>query len=72
VEVDTGRWDPALLARRAEAWRGLYEGQAWVVLSFRRASVLGEWLLRAGVAHKPVRLLVVRNWWEGLDYEEVW
>jgi hypothetical protein len=72
VEVDTGRWDPALLARRAEAWRGLYEGQVWVVLSFRRASVLGEWLLRAGVAHKPVRLLVVRNWWEGLDYEEVW
>ncbi len=48
VEVDTGRWDPALLARRAEAWLGLYEGQVWVVLSFRRASVLGEWLLRNG------------------------
>jgi hypothetical protein len=72
VEVDTGRWDPALLARRAEAWRGLYEGQVWVVLSFRRASVLGEWLLRAGVVHKPVKLLVLRDWWEGLDYEEVW
>jgi hypothetical protein len=72
VEVDTGRWDPALLARRAEAWRGLYEGQAWVVLSPHRASVLGWWLLQAGVAHKPVKLLVLRDWWEGLDYEEVW
>ena len=72
VEIDAGRWDPALLARRAEAWRGLYEGQVWVVLSFRRASVLGEWLLRAGVAHKPVKLLVLRDWWEGLDCEEVW
>ncbi|WP_157969057.1 hypothetical protein [Thermus sediminis] len=26
---DTGRWDPVLLASRARAWTGLYEGQAW-------------------------------------------
>jgi hypothetical protein len=72
VEVDTGRWDPALLARRAHAWLGLYDGQVWVVVSPHRALVLEEWLLKVGVAHKRVRLLVVRNWWEGLDYEEVW
>jgi hypothetical protein len=72
VEIDTGRWDPAQLAQRAKAWLGLYDGQVWVVLSPHRALVLGEWLLTAGVAHKRVRLLVVRNWWEGLDYEEVW
>jgi len=36
--------------------------------------VLGEWLIRAEVTHKPkpLRLLVVRRWWEGLDCEEVW
>ena len=74
VEVDTGRWDPAQLARRADAWLGLYAGQVWVVLSSHRASVLGEWLIRAEVTHKPkpLRLLVVRNWWERLEYEEVW
>jgi hypothetical protein len=72
VEIDAGRWDPAQLAQRAKAWLGLYDGQVWVVLSPHRALVLGEWLLTAGVAHKRVRLLVVRNWWEGLDYEEVW
>jgi hypothetical protein len=72
VEVDTGRWDPAILARRASAWLGLYEGQAWVVLSPRRASVLGERFLKAGVPRRLLRFLVVRNWWEGLDYEEVW
>jgi hypothetical protein len=72
VEVDTGRWDPAQLARRADAWLGLYEGQVWVVLSSHRASVLGEWLLKVGVARKAVRLLVLRDWWEGLNCEEVW
>jgi hypothetical protein len=72
VEVDTGRWDPTVLARRALAWLGLYEGQVWVVLSPHRASVLGEWLLKVGVARKAVRLLVLRDWWEGLNCEEVW
>jgi len=72
VEVDAGRWDPAQLARRADAWLGLYEGQVWVVLSPHRASVLGEWLLKVGVARKAVRLLVLRDWWEGLNCEEVW
>jgi hypothetical protein len=72
VEVDTGRWDPTVLARRALAWLGLYEGQVWVVLSPHRASVLGGRLLEVGIPRRPVRLLVVRNWWEGLDCEEVW
>jgi hypothetical protein len=72
VEVDTGRWDPTVLARRADAWLGLYEGQVWVVLSPHRASVLGGRLLEVGIPRRPVRLLVVRNWWEGLDCEEVW
>ena len=72
VEVDTGRWDPSVLARRAHAWLGLYDGQVWVVLSPHRASVLGGRLLEVGVARRPVRLLVLRDWWEGLDYEEVW
>ncbi len=72
VEVDTGRWDPAQLARRALAWLGLYEGQVWVVLSPHRASVLGGRLLEAGVPRRLVRFLVLRNWWEKLDYEEVW
>jgi hypothetical protein len=72
VEVDAGRWDPTVLARRALAWLGLYEGQVWVVLSPHRASVLGEWLLKVGVARKAVRLLVLRDWWEGLNCEEVW
>jgi hypothetical protein len=72
VEVDTGRWDPAQLAQRAKAWLGLYEGQVWVVLSPHRASVLGRWLLEVGVIRKPARLLVLRGWWAGLDYEEVW
>jgi hypothetical protein len=72
VEVDTGRWDPTVLARRALAWLGLYEGQVWVVLSPHRASVLGGRLLEVGVPRKPVKLLVLRDWWEGLDYEEVW
>ena len=72
VEVDTGRWDPTVLARRAHAWLGLYEGQVWVTLSPHRASVLGGRLLEVGILRKPVRLLVVRNWWEGLNCEEVW
>ncbi len=72
VEVDTGRWDPAQLARRADAWLGLYEGQVWVLLSPHRASVLGEWFLKTGVPRRLVRFLVLRNWWEKLDYEEVW
>jgi hypothetical protein len=72
VEVDTGRWDPAQLARRADAWLGLYEGQVWVLLSPHRASVLGEWFLKAGVPRRLVRFLVLRDWWEKLDYEEVW
>jgi hypothetical protein len=72
VEVDTGRWDPAQLAQRAKAWLGLYEGQVWVVLSSRRASVLGERLLEVGLARKPAKLLVLRDWWEGLSFEEVW
>jgi hypothetical protein len=72
VEVDTGRWDPAQLAKRGLAWLGLYEGQVWVVLSSHRASVLGGRLLEVGIPRRPVRLLVVRNWWEGLDCEEVW
>jgi hypothetical protein len=70
--VDTGRWDPAQLARRAEAWLGLYEGQVWVVLSPHRASVLGGGCWRWGSLVRPVRLLVLRDWWEGLDCEEVW
>jgi hypothetical protein len=72
VEVDAGRWDPALLAKRAHAWLGLYDGQVWVTLSPHRASVLGGRLLEVGIPRRPVRLLVVRNWWEGLDCEEVW
>jgi hypothetical protein len=72
VEVDTGRWEPTVLARRALAWLGLYEGQVWVVLSPHRASVLGWRLLQAGVPRRLVRFLVLRDWWEKLDYEEVW
>jgi hypothetical protein len=34
--------------------------------------VLGERLLEVGLARKPAKLLVLRDWWEGLDYEEVW
>jgi hypothetical protein len=72
VEVDTGRWDTVQLAKRAHAWLGLYEGQVWVVLSSHWALVLGARLLEVGIPRRPVRLLVVRNWWEGLDCEEVW
>ena len=72
VEIDAGRWDPAQLAQRAKAWLGLYDGQVWVVLSPHRASLLGGRLLEVGVARRPVKLLVLRDWWEGLSCEEVW
>jgi len=70
VEVDTGRWDPVVLASRARAWTGLYEGQAWVVLTPYRASLLPPHLTKAA-GHKPLTLLLLGRWWEGPEYQEV-
>lgn len=75
VEVDTGKAPLSRIEARLDAWRRVYSGVLWVVLSSHRAQEVGElarsWLEEWRSLEGRIRVLWLQAWWEGGAHEWV-